>query len=96
MKNLPRTQTIADRAYDYDAAARLLTIVTSGVMQAYEMLPLDDGGYRLVKEGGGDAYDVLIGENPRLDLCTCPAGRHGRHCKHVAAVRDLTVPKEMP
>lgn len=83
------------RSYSYDASARLLEIVTSGVSSFYEVLPLegDHPEYRLVKEGvTGEHYDVLINrDNPRHDLCTCPAGRWGRACKHVAALRHWLV-----
>jgi hypothetical protein len=43
-----------------------------------------------VQEFGGERYTVAVhGYEPQLDACTCPAGWHGRRCKHIDATVAL-------
>jgi uncharacterized Zn finger protein len=37
----------------------------------------------------GNAYTVVLSAGDHHPVCTCPAGREGRRCYHVAAARLL-------
>ena len=47
-------------------------------------VPSSDGSKQYVVRftGRGDCGETLWS-------CDCPAGQHGRHCKHIAAVNDF-------
>lgn len=99
--SLPRSRTCARRDYVWlphaagehpDGRAGTLWLVSQGSRRpgagieadSYGVWP-EDGHYRLTKDDGGEAYHCA----PRWGRCSCPAGAHGRTCKHTDALRAL-------
>lgn len=87
MPDVP-TQNQPDRWYKYDTEAKVITIVTSGVITRYTHVPLGGMDHRLVKDNGVE-YHVVIDDQPQYDLCNCPAGRWGYQCRHKDILRHL-------
>lgn len=50
----------------------------------YEVLSDSGKTYTVTYEGSGDGDPEYVA----LWSCTCPAGKHGRDCKHIAAVAN--------
>ena len=50
------------------------------------------GSMYAIRKNDDTAYEVTLSEI--ADFCTCPAGQHGRECKHIGMARDYHDPAD--
>jgi SWIM zinc finger len=52
---------------------------------SYTVSSMADGSYRVVRADDTGIVSYIVRPGPR-PTCSCPAGRHGRPCKHLAMI----------
>ena len=76
--------------------AELTSPETTYVNKTMSIRPLENGNAYAVHSNSGNDYTVRFVGRPdnndgvTLWECDCPAGQHGRDCKHLAAVVELS------
>lgn len=86
------TKPAAARHLFFDAVTGMLRLTVGKSVEAYSLFVLPGVGATQValhKFAAADETRHIVTVAGESGVCTCPAGRYGKPCKHVASVKVL-------
>ena len=82
----------AARELTFDRVTGMLRLAVGKSVEAYSLFVLPGEGATQValhKFNAADETRYVVTVGGETGVCTCPAGRYGKSCKHVAGVKVL-------